>query len=145
MSSFDKRVEAAISWALSKLGSTEYRFKCLGFVEDAYEKDANMEFAGYFYAKEAANKLNAGRNVDVPPPEAFVFYNCWGTLKGEYRNWEHVGLSIGDRKVIHAWNKVCVDNYLDVQNLSTAEGWTKPQYVGWIPLEKYPFARKCGK
>jgi cell wall-associated NlpC family hydrolase len=145
MSAFNKCIKEAISWALSKLDSTEYKFKCLGFVEDAYEKGAKMEFAGYYSAAEAAEKLNAGRNIDVPPLGAFVFYDCWGTLKGKHRNWGHVGLSAGDGKVIHAWDKVRVDNYLDVQNLPAAEGWTRPQYVGWIPLEEYPRARKQGK
>ena len=117
----------------------------MGFVEDAYEKGAGVEFAGYYFAKEAADKLDAGRKTGIPTLGAFVFYDCWGTINGKYRNWGHVGLSIGEGKVVHAWDKVRVDNYLDVQNLQAAEGWTNPQYVGWAPVAEYPRAKKHDK
>jgi hypothetical protein len=32
-----KYIEGAIRWAMERLGSTEYAFKCYGFLEDAYE------------------------------------------------------------------------------------------------------------
>jgi len=90
-----------------------------------------MEFAGYSCAKEVADKLNVGQNKGVPPPGAFVFYDCLGTLSREHRNWGHVSLSIGDGKVIHAWDKVRTDNYMNMQNLPTAEGWTITKQTSW--------------
>ncbi len=87
MSAFDESEKAAVYWVLSKLESTEYRFQCLNFVEDAYEKGAGMEFAGYYYTKEVADKLDVGRNTGVPLFGAFVFYDCWGIINGKYRNW----------------------------------------------------------
>jgi len=114
MSAFDESEKAAVYWVLSKLESTEYRFQCLNFVEDAYEKGAGMEFAGYYYTKEVADKLDVGRNTGVPLFGAFVFYDCWGIINRKYRNWGHVGLLIGEGKVVHALDKVRVNNYMDV-------------------------------
>ena len=139
MSSFDEYIKKAIEWASDMLGSTEYKFLCLAFVEDAYEQGANIELDGYSYAKEAAVKHTAGEKRGVPPKGAYVFYDCWGTIDGKYQNWGHVGISIGDGKVIHAWDVVRLDDYLEVQNLKAAEGWTQPKYVGWIPAEEYPY------
>ena len=77
----------------------------MGFVEDAYEKGAGVEFAEYYFTKEAADKLDAGRNTGIPTFGAFVFYDCWETLNRKLRNWGHVGLSIGEGKVVHAWTR----------------------------------------
>jgi len=65
-----------------------------------------------------------------------VFYDCFGIIDDAYQNWGHVGLHIGDGQVIHAWNEVRVEDYLDVQSLSPAPGWTKPQFIGWAPIER---------
>jgi len=62
-----------------------------------------------------------------------VIYDCWGPLKGEQRNWGHIGLSTGDEKVIHAWGEVRIDDYLAIQDLY-APGWTKPKYIGCVPV-----------
>jgi len=35
----------------------------------------------------------------------------------------HVGLSIGNGEVIHAWDKVRINNYLDLEKVITAPGW----------------------
>jgi len=98
-----------------------------------------MELDGYSYAKEAADNHNAEKNTGVPPKGAYVFYDCCGTINGKYRNWGHVGISVGEGKIIHAWDTVRMDNYLEVQNLKAAEGWTSPRYTGWIPAEEYPY------
>ena len=139
MSSFDEYIEKAIEWAFDMLGSTDYRSICLAFVEDAYEKGADIELDGYSYAKEAAVRHAAEKDIGVPPKGAYVFYDCWGTIDGKYQNWGHVGISIGDGKVIHAWGVVRLDDYLEVQNLKAAEGWTQPRYIGWISAEEYPY------
>lgn len=129
-------VDRAVRWAMGLLGSTEYRYLCLGFVEDAYEMPNGIELDGYSYAKESADAYGAERNTGVPPRGAYVLYDCWGEIKGERKNWGHVGLSLGDGKVVHAWDKVRVDGYLEVQNLAAGPGWTRPQYVGWAPVSQ---------
>lgn len=72
----------------------------------------------------------------IPPKGTFVFYDCVGVINGEQKNWGHVGLSIGNGEVNHAWDKVRIDNYLDVEKLTTVPGWDKPKLIGWVPLER---------
>ncbi len=126
----------AIRWAQEHLGSTDYPFLCLAFVEDAYEKSNRVEIFGGDDAQASADEYGAAQNRGEPPIGAFVFYACEGPVGNEIKNWGHVGLHIGEGKVIHAWDKVRIDDYLDVQNLTPALGWTKPQFIGWAPIER---------
>jgi cell wall-associated NlpC family hydrolase len=133
----DVYIRGAIQWAMDRLGSTDYVFKCLAFAEDAYELGNQIELDGQgCSAKEAADAYNAQDHTGLPPRGTFVFYDCWGSIKGESRNWGHVGLSVGDGKVVHAWDEVRLDDYLAVQDLSPAGGWTKPSYIGWAPVSE---------
>jgi hypothetical protein len=130
-------IEGAVRWAMERFGSTGYAFKCYAFLEDAYEFGNGIVLDGQgCTAKEAADAYAARRDPDVPPRGAYVFYDCWGTIRDDYRNWGHIGLSLGDGQVIHAWDKVRVDDYLDVEALEAAPGWTKPSYIGWAPASE---------
>lgn len=129
-------INNAIRWAMKQLDSKEYPFKCLAFVEDAYETSNNIEMFGGDCAGESAGEYEAEKNSGEPPVGSFVFYDCFGTLFDTYKNWGHVGLFIGEGKVVHAWDRVRIDCYLDVQNLNAAPGWTKPHYIGWAPVER---------
>ena len=133
---FEIYIENAVQWAQERLGSTDYPTRCLAFVEDAYEDSNRIEIFGGSSAKESADEYAAVQNSGEPPIGAFVFYDCFGAIDGAYQNWGHVGLHIGEGKVIHAWNTVRIDDYLDVQNLSPALGWTQPQFIGWAPIER---------
>ncbi len=130
----DSTVDHALQWAVDAVGSTAYPFKCLSFVEDAYERSNGLELSGYAYAKEAADYYGAQDDGGVPPRGTLAFYDCWGTIGEEYRNWGHVGLSLGDGRVVHGWDEVRMDDYLGVQNLTPAAGWTPPRYIGWAPV-----------
>ncbi|WP_197035462.1 NlpC/P60 family protein [Paenibacillus sp. UNC451MF] len=129
-------VDQAIQWALGKVGSTEYRLRCLAFVEDAYEQGNRIEIFGGSNAKESADMYEAWRNTTTPPKGSFVFYDCSGLVQDEVKHWGHVGLCVGNDEVIHAWDKVRVDSYMEIENLKPAPGWTKPQYIGWVPIER---------
>ena len=133
---FETYITNAVRWAQERLGATEYATWCLAFVEDAYEESNHVEIFGGSSAKESADEYEAASNTGEPLLGAFVFYDCSGPIKDEYKNWGHVGLHIGEGKVIHAWDKVRVDDYLDVQNLTPSLGWTKPQFIGWTPIER---------
>ena len=133
---FETYIANAIRWAQEHLGSTNYPFLCLAFVEDAYEESNPVEIFGGDDAKASAEEYGAAQNAGEPPLGAFVFYDCFGPLDGEYKNWGHVGLYIGAGQVIHAWDTVRMDDYLDVQGLTPAQGWTKPQFIGWAPIER---------
>jgi len=126
--------EGALKWAIDKLGITSYASLCYLFVEDAYELGNGVVLDGQgSTAKEAADAYCAREHQGVPPRGAYVFYDCAGALNGEYRNWGHVGLSLGDGQVIHAWNRVRIDHYLGIEELTPGPGFEKPQYIGWTP------------
>jgi hypothetical protein len=133
---FDAYIINAIRWAQEHLGATEYVGRCLSFVEDAYEQSNHVEIFGGSSAKESADEYGAAQNRGEPPLGSFVFYACAGPVGGEIKHWGHVGLCIGEGKVIHAWDAVRIDDYLDVQNLPPTPGWTPPQFCGWAPIKR---------
>jgi cell wall-associated NlpC family hydrolase len=122
---YDERVEDAIDWAMDWAdgtpyppgGEEEYRAVkyvgwCLAFVQDTYDIGADKappietndgDIKRYEYAKQAADALGAENNKGIPPRGAFVFYDWFGTIEGVYKNWGHVGLSLGDGQLVHAW------------------------------------------
>lgn len=134
---FDRYIAHAIQWAAARIGAKDYATRCLAFVEDAYEQGNHIELFGGSTAKESADAYAAYRYIEqLPPPGAFVFYDCFGTLFNERKNWGHVGLCLGSEQVIHAWDTVRQDHYLDVQHLTPAPGWQSPHYIGWAPVER---------
>lgn len=143
---FPLYVANAITWAKAHLGSTDYALRCLAFVEDAYEQSNHVEIFGGSSAQESAVEYGAAQNADAPPPlGAFVFYTCGGLVGGEHQDWGHVGLYIGQGQVIHVWDMVRIDTYMDVEKLAPAPAWTQPHYVGWSPVERifYGYRRKA--
>lgn len=132
----DVLIERAVAWALAHVGSRDYAFQCLGFVEDAYELSNGIVLDGYASAKEEADAFGAAEQAGPPPRGALACYDCTGEINGETRNWGHIGLALGDGRVIHAWGVVRVDGYLAIENLPNAPGWTAPRYIGWAPLER---------
>ena len=127
----------AIAWALAHEGKAEYITWCLSFIEDAVEQSNGIELFGGDCAKESAQFYADGMRSGKPEPGAFVFYDCRGvTPTGEVHDWGHCWLCIGEGKVIHAWDKIRVDDYIALEQLSPASGWTPPKYIGWVPLER---------
>ena len=126
----------AIRWALAREGQAEYVGWCLSFIEDAVEQSNNIELFGGDCARQSALMYADGMRFDAPEAGAFVFYDCCGIVDGEAYDWGHCGLCIGGGKIIHAWNVIRVDDYLALEQLSPAPGWTAPHYLGWVPLER---------
>jgi hypothetical protein len=133
---FETYIAHAIHWAQEHLDSTDYTTCCLAFVEDAYEESNHVEIFGGDDAQASADEYGAAQNRGEPPLGAFVFYACAGPVGDEIKNWGHVGLYIGEGKVIHAWDKVRIDDYHAVQNLTPPPGWSQPQFIGWAPIER---------
>ena len=130
----DTYIEGAVTWALGQVGSTEYAYRCLAFVEDAYERGNPLWLDGQgCTAKETADAYQAQEHSGAPSRGAYVCYDCWGTIGGEHRNWGHVGISVGDGRVVHAWASVRVDDHLVIQDLA-APGWSQPAYSGGVPV-----------
>ena len=121
----DPRVTKAIAWAEKMIGKGGYTYDCQTFVGDTYRKTGTSP-VGYTCAKAAADALDAKDSSGTPPRGAYVFYDWSGTLKGVYKNWGHVGLSIGDGKIIHAsgTNPVEKSQYDEIG--LTCIGWAYP-------------------
>lgn len=129
---------AAIDWALARVGQEGYALRCLAFVEDAYERANEIEVFGGASATESAALYGLSPYVaDEPPPAgSLVFYACGGPVDGAWRDWGHVGLALGDGRVVHAWDVVRVDEAAAVGALAPAPGWTAPRLLGWTPAER---------
>lgn len=130
----DRIVDGALRWALDHLGSADYPGLCYAFCEDAYELGADIILDGQgTTAKEAAEAYHPVLE-GVPPRGSYVFYDCSGKLMGEYKNWGHMGLSLGDGRVVHSWcAEVRVDDFRAIGAFDPPPGWTQPVYTGWAP------------
>ncbi|MBO4363261.1 MAG: hypothetical protein J5912_02630 [Clostridia bacterium] len=71
----------------------------------------------------------------IPERGAFVFYDCLCPSKDGPVNWGHCGISLGDGKVIHAWDVVRIDGYTEIERLTALTG-DHPKYLGWVPLDR---------
>ncbi|MFE1360402.1 NlpC/P60 family protein [Streptomyces harbinensis] len=131
----DARVDNAIAWAEHHLGSTAYATRCLAFAEDAYERANHLELFGGDTAHESATAYEAATRDGVPPRGAFVFFDSVGELFGTRRNWGHVGIALGEGRIIHAWDRVRVDNTAAIEALTPPPGWDRPRAAGWAPAE----------
>jgi cell wall-associated NlpC family hydrolase len=126
----------AIEWARARLGDTDYATRCLAFVEDAIERSNGIEVFGGDYAAESARLYGSAENSGMPPLGALVFYDGVGDIMGTRRNWGHVGLSLGDGLVIHAWDRVRIDDHRAIEALTPAPGWEPLAAAGWTPLSR---------
>ncbi|MDI9479276.1 MAG: copper amine oxidase N-terminal domain-containing protein [Syntrophomonadaceae bacterium] len=129
---WDPRVESAIAWAIENIGRTDYEYRCLGFVQDAY-RHGGLTLTGKLAdnAKNTATNFNAAANRDkIVPRGAAVFYDWEGTLGGTTQNWGHVGIALqtGNQEeidIINALDTVSIDSgaffayYADMN------------YIGW--------------
>ena len=128
-------IENMIMWAEKELGNEKYAGWCLSFIEDALEISNDIEIFGGDCAKESFELYKDAARAGSPERGAFVFYDCM-CLSGEGPvNWGHCGISLGDGKVIHAWDVIREDDYLDIENMTAVSG-DHPKYLGWIPVER---------
>lgn len=128
-------VANAHEWAHARLGSIAYATRCLAFVEDAIERPNDLEVFGGDSAAESAAMFGAIKNTGSPPAGSFAFYQTTGRISGVRAEWGHVGLAVGDGRVIHAWDRVRSDHYREIERLTPAAGWTSPRWLGWVPLD----------
>ena len=126
--------ENAIAWAVSRLGNREYAGWCLSFVEDAIEQGNGIEIFGGDSAKESFLLYRDALRTGEPERGAVVFYDCLCHTPEGVMDWGHCGLALEDGNVIHAWDRVRIDPYREVEALS-AFG-EHPAYLGWVPLTR---------
>ena len=128
-------IENMISWAESRMGDTRYAGWCLSFIEDALEISNRIEIFGGDSAKASAGLYADAMRKDVPERGAFVFYDCLCPGVEGPVNWGHCGIGLGNGNVIHAWDRVRIDGYADIERM-TARSGDHPRYIGWVPLER---------
>ena len=124
---------AAVAWAVARVGEPYTPWRCLAFVEDAYERANGIEVFGGASATESA--AHYGTQLfdpeAPPPPGAFVFHRASGPAGGVHRDWGHVGMALGDGRVVHALGRIRVDDARAVQTLTLGPGWSAPELIGW--------------
>lgn len=124
-----------IAWAKDNLGNPEYAGWCLSFIEDALEKSNDIEIFGGDSAKESCEMYQDALETGTPELGAFVFYDCLCPSEDGPVNWGHCGISLGDGQLIHAWDVVRIDDYLEIERLTALTG-DHPKYIGWVPLSR---------
>ena len=72
---------------------------------------------------------------EEPERGAFVFYDCICLNENIPVNWGHCGISLGGGKVIHAWDKVRIDDYLQIEKMKALRG-NHARYIGWVPISR---------
>lgn len=127
-------VDLAIAWALGQQGSQAYAMRCLSFVEDAYEVPNRIEVFGGSTARESCELYAAAGRPGPPPRGAFVFFDTAGPVDGVMRDWGHVGLALGDGRIVHAWPEIRVDPLAEIPHLPSGS-WSSPVYLGWAPVD----------
>ena len=133
--------ENMISWAEDKLGSREYAGWCLSFIEDSLEKSNVIEIFGGDTAKESALLYADGMRKGIPERGSFVFYDCICQNPDGPVNWGHCGISLGDGRIIHAWDTVRIDDYREIEAMTALSG-DRPGYIGWVPIESVLYGNK---
>lgn len=128
-------IENMISWAKEKIGNSRYAGWCLSFIEDALEISNNIEIFGGDSAKESCIMYYDAIRTGEPERGAFVFYDCMCPSEDGIVNWGHCGISLGEGKVIHAWDIVRIDDFMQVESLTSVIG-EHPRYIGWVPLKR---------
>lgn len=128
-------IENMIGWAESKLGDLNYAGWCLSFIEDALEKSNDIEIFGGDCAKESCEMYSDGLHIDIPERGAFVFYDCICKSDEGFVNWGHCGISLGDGRIIHAWDKVRIDDYRAIEQMTALTG-NHPKYIGWVLIAR---------
>ena len=140
----DEPIGNMISWAESRIGCPDYAGWCLSFIEDALEQSNEIEIFGGDSAKEFCEMYRDALRTGEPEKGAFVFYDCLGPGEDGPVNWGHCGIALDGGQVIHAWDKVRIDSYLDIEKLTAMTG-DHPRYLGWVPIERVLAQRDPGE
>jgi len=71
----------------------------------------------------------------IPERGAFVFYDCICLGPDGPVNWGHCGISLGEGRILHAWDTVRIDDYREIEAMTALSG-DHPKYIGWVPLKR---------
>ena len=128
-------IDNMIAWAKSRIDNTDYAGWCLSFIEDALEISNDIEIFGGDSARESYELYRDDLHSGCPERGAFVFYDCMCPSENEPVNWGHCGIALEDGQVIHAWDRVRIDDYPAIEKLTALTG-DHPKYLGWVPVSR---------
>lgn len=131
----NRMIDNMIAWAHSQMGNTSYAGWCLSFIEDALEISNDIEIFGGDSAKESCEMYRYALCGGQPERGAFVFYDCLCYSEDGPVNWGHCGIALEDGGVIHAWDRVRIDHYLEIEKMTALTG-DHPKYLGWVPITR---------
>lgn len=116
------RVDRALAWALGQQGALQYNGWCLRFVAHAFGQESFPATATL-----AANQLGPrdGNRSFLSAPRGSLVWFTWGNADLG-RNVGHVGIALGDGRMVHA---------LDMVRVVQIEGsrFWRSRYRGWTP------------
>lgn len=135
---FSSWAEAAISWGKAKGGSYEWYDEennqgyCLRFVANAFRQRGPEPEGEWNSAWEASQNLTRyDEEAQKAPRGSLIFFG-----KTADNRYGHVGIYLGNGKLIHAYGKVRIDDIDQVRNLD--KGQLIGSYIGWAyPPEKW--------
>ena len=135
------QIESAIAWANNEKNNDPggYAGYCAAFVMDAYQHGAGLTGTGLSKNRPATARQMGDAlitHTDANPPRGACVF--WYKASDPYNHAGHVGLSLGDGTVIHAFSAIKVTKISTVNN----SGYT---YRGWgAPLAGYNLATETG-
>ncbi|RLC63844.1 MAG: hypothetical protein DRI01_04480 [Chloroflexi bacterium] len=120
-------IEKVINWAFKQEGKDYWTECCMAFVSDAFKVCENRPgFANELKsAFEKEDKFYSKENNWDPPKGCLVFFSA----TGEYAPYGHIGISLSNRRVIHALGKVKIQSITDIENddfIDSYLGWAYP-------------------
>ena len=137
--SAQKRVEQAVNWAEGKEGNEDWKNLCLRFVSQAYGlgENTNSKTTKWKFPNDAISKLGhkfySAESSWNPPRGALIFFSGQGSKDGvNYEKCGHIGIYLGNGKVVHAYGTV------RIQNLTGSRGVEKLSYIGFYIGWAYP-------
>ncbi|PKK85639.1 MAG: hypothetical protein CVT48_04550, partial [Thermoplasmata archaeon HGW-Thermoplasmata-1] len=131
-------IEKTIKWAEDQENSNNWYDEktkmgyCMAFVSDSFKvcdkKDRPSSPNNLLERIGGKDKLSKGEN---PPRGSLVFFSA----KEPYEEYGHIGISLGDKKVVHAFGNVTIESIDQIKEkgfIDSYLGWTYP------PKEWYP-------
>jgi len=137
-----QQVDKAIRWAVSQEGKTKWCGYCLRFVADAYRGKLPKGWDSPEDAKEnlGTSFYPASKNYN-PPRGALIFFSAYGKYCDapyeciDLADYGHIGIYLGDGKVVHAFGSVKVQDVAEIVRLSGRDSKKNQfgigSYVGW--------------
>lgn len=89
------------------------------------------------WAKESCEMYKDALRTGIHEKGAFVFYDCLCPGSDVPVNRGHCGIALEDGQVIHARDRVRIDDYLAIEKLTAVNG-DRPVYLGRVPLARVP-------